>query len=137
MAETEVTARPPSILTRFAKALADAELEVARIEEQLKKAKAYAAVREKKLVEEMITQEVKSFKTEFSGGFRTQAVVYPNVTDREALEVYIKKKKLQWLLTKALHGGKLRAFITELMEQGKPIPPGIEPYTTTEIRRYK
>ena len=127
----------PSILTKFARAFSDAEAFVEKKTEELKKAKAASAVLEKKLVDEMITQQLKSFKTDRDGGFRTQAVVYPNVKDREALEEYVKKKKLQWLLTKSINGQKLRSFITELMEQGKPIPPGVEPFTTTEIRRYK
>ena len=136
MKQAEVS-RPPSILIRLAQAFATARAEVEMQEDGLKKAKAYAAVQEKKLVEEMITQRIKTFKTDTIGGFRTQPVCYPNVVDREALDAYVKKKKLGWLLTKSINGGKLRAFVTELMEQSKPIPPGIEPYTTTEIRRYK
>ena len=136
MAETEVKA-PPSILVRLAKAYKDIDMRVAEIEEQLKKTKASRAAAEKKLVDEMITQQVKSFKTDSLGGFRTQACVYPNVIDREILNAYVKKKKLTWLYTMSIHGGKFRAFVKELMEQGKKIPPGIEPYTCTEIRQYK
>lgn len=132
-----VDKNPPSILVRFAKALTDAENEVTRIEEELKKAKVKRDIKEKALVEEMITQQVKSFKTDAFGGFRTQAVVYPNVKDREAFTEYVVKKKLKWLYTNSINGQKLRSFVKELIEQGKPIPPGIEPYTTTEIRTFK
>ena len=133
----EEVSAPPSILTKFAKEFADAEANVEAIEAKLKDAKAFSAAVEKKLVEEMITQQVKSFKTDSNGGFRTQAVVYPNVKDREALTAWVKKKKLTWLYTTSVNGTKLKSFIKELLEQGKAIPPGIEPYTTTEIRRYK
>ena len=136
MVEEEVT-KPPSILTKLSKAFSDAEMEVEKIEARLKEAKAFSLAAEKKLVEEMITQQVKSFKTDDNGGFRTQAVVYPNVKDREALTAWVKKKKLTWLYTTSVNGTKLKSFIKELLEQSKPIPPGIEPYTTTEIRRYK
>lgn len=133
----KIDRNPPSILIRFAKAYTDADAKVAEVEEQLKAAKAFRDKKEKALVDEMITQQVKSFKTENHGGFRTQAVVYPNVKDREAFTEYVVKQKLKWLYTNSINGQKLRSFVKELIEQGKPIPPGIEPYTTTEIRQYK
>ena len=137
MSEIGEDLNPPSILIRLARSFNEADANVERIEEQLKSAKKVRAAKERALVDEMITQQVKSFKTNAFGGFRTQAVVYPNVKDKELLTSYIKKKKLDWLYTTSVHGQKLRSFVKELMEQGKPIPPGIEPYTTTEIRRYK
>lgn len=137
MNEDEETAAPPSILVQLAAAYTRAEAEVDNIKQTLKNAEVRRDIAEKKLTEEMITQQVKSFKANGLGGFRTQAVVYPNVKDREAFNAYIKKKKLTWLYTMSVNGQKLRAFTKELLEQGKPIPPGIEPYTTTEIRRYK
>ena len=137
MSETDEEKNPPSILIKFATAFTQAEAVVDKLTEDLKTAKAFSALKEKALVDEMITQQVKSFKTDLFGGFRTQAVVYPNVKDREALTAYVVKKKLKWLYTNSINGQKLRSYIKELIEQGKTIPPGIEPYTTTEIRRYK
>ena len=58
------------------------------------------------------------------------------MVDKEALQAFVKKKKLTWLYTTAVNGQKLRAWVRELMVEGKKIPPGIEPYTTTEIRRF-
>ena len=134
----EVVTKPPSILMRLARQYASEEANVEVVEERLKDAKRKRSTAEKKLTEEMITQRVKAFKTEDVGGFRTQAVVYPNIRDREALNAYVKKRKtLAWLFTMSINGAKLKSFVKELMEQGKPIPPGIEPYVTTEIRRYK
>lgn len=127
---------PPSVLVAFAKAYQDTDSKVEGLEQQLKEAKASRDSAEKKLVDEMITQQVKSFKADGLGGFRVQAVVYPNVKDREALSSYVKEQKLDWLFTVSIHGQKLRSFVKELMEQGKQIPPGIEPYIATEIRRY-
>ena len=137
MPETGEEQYPPSILIRFAKAFTDAEAKVEKIEAELKAAKAFSKMKEKALVEEMITQQVKSFKTNAFGGFRTQTVVYPNVKDRDALTAYVVKKKLTWLYTNTVNGQKLRSYVKELMEQGKAIPPGIEPFTQTEIRQYK
>lgn len=128
---------PPSILVKLAREYTVSDTIVGQTEIKLKEVKVKRAIAEKKLVDEMTTQQVKSFKTDRLGGFRTQVMVYPNVKDREVLLAYIKKRKLQWLFTTSIHGQKLRSFVTELMEQSKPIPPGIEPFTKTEIRRYK
>ena len=137
MPETAVNEAPPSALVTLAKELAKASADVETQEEKLKKFKAVEAVLEKKLVEEMITQDIKSFRTNV-GGFRTEACVYPNVIDKEVLNAYVKKnKKLAFLYSVSVHGGKLRSYVKELLQQGKKIPPGIEPFTMTEIRRFK
>ena len=140
MAKTEeaVNAAPPSVLVLLAKELTKVVTKVEAAEEELKSLKAQEATVEKKLVDEMVTQEVKSFKVDGLGGFRTQAVVYPNVIDREALNAAIKKNK-DWkgLIKESINGNTLRSLVKELMEQGKKIPAGIEPYTATEIRRFK
>lgn len=133
--EEQVTSAPPALVP-LAVEYAEAEAKVKALEVELKAAKSHLETSEKKLVEEMITQQLKSFKAEGLGGFRAQAVVYPNVVDREVLNRYVKKHKLDWLFTVSVNGSKLRAWVKELMGEGKKIPPGIEPYTTTEIRRF-
>lgn len=137
MPETAVNEAPPSVLVSLAKELNKASTEVEVQDAKLKKLKAVEAAIEKKLVDEMLTQQVRSFRTDF-GGFRSEAVVYPNVTDKEILAAYVKKnKKLSFLYSVSVHGGKLRSYVKELLQQGKKIPPGIEPFTMTEIRRFK
>ena len=136
MVET-VAPHPPKALVRLALAFDGAEKEVERLESLVKTAKAVAMRAEKKFVDEMITQDVESFRTPEIGGFRRQVCVYPNVKDREALGAWVKKKKLTWLYTTAVNGNKLRSFVKELLENGKAVPPGIEPYMQTEIRRFK
>lgn len=136
MKESAMVEAPPASLVALAREMVGAEKVVEDLNLKLKEAKAQAEIAEKKLVDEMITQEVKAFKTEDMGGFRAQAVVYPNVTDREALNAFVKKKKLDWLFTIAVNGQKLKSYVKELMENGKKIPPGIEPYTATVIRHF-
>lgn len=138
MTREAMVAAPPTVLIRLARQFAAAQNEVEVAEKQLKDLKAKTAIIEKKFVDEMVTQQMRSFKTDDLGGFRTQAVVYPNVTDRDALNTYVErnKKRLAFLYTVSVHGGKLKSFVKELMENGKPIPPGIEPYMATVIRRF-
>ena len=126
---------PPSILVKLAREYNDLRAVVEEKEEALKKLKEEKDSAAKKLVDEMTTQAIKSFKTEF-GGFRTQAVVYPNVKDREALNSYVVENKLDWLYTTMVNGTKLKSWVRELMEAGKPIPPGLDPYTAIEVRRF-
>src|SRR3990167_3905631 len=137
MSESTVVA-PPSSLVKIAKELVLASNRVEELTETLKSAKAQEADIENKLVDQMVTEQVKAFKADGLGGFRTQAVVYPNVVDREALNAYVQKNKktLGFLYSVSVNGTKLRSFVKELIEQKKKIPPGIEPYTTTEIRRF-
>ena len=91
-----------------------------------------------KFVEAMKTEGISSFRIDGLGGFRTQVEVYPNTKDKEALAAFIKKRKnLNFLWTTSVNGTKLKSWVKELMEQGKPLPPGIDPYNETQIRRYK
>ena len=135
---TSVVDSPPSALVSLAKAFNQADRDVEELEQKVSVAKARRAAAEKKLVDEMVTQSIQSFRTPF-GGFRSEAVVYPNVRDKEAFEAYVakNKKKLGFLFTMHVHGGKLRSYVKELMVNGDPIPSGIEPYTTSVIRRFK
>lgn len=130
-------AAPPSVLVSLAKDLAMKSNQVEQATEALKSLKAQEAAIEKKLADEMITQQVKSFKLDGLGGFRTQACVYPNVVDKEALNASIKKNK-EWkgLIKESINGNSLKSLVKELMEQGKKLPAGIDPYTQTEIRRF-
>ncbi len=134
----KAVAAPPSILVSLAKDLAMKSEQVEQAEETLKSLKAQETAIEKKLSDEMITQEVKSFKLDGLGGFRTQACMYPNVTDREALMAAVAGNK-DWrgLIKESINGNTLKSFIKELSEQGKKLPPGVEPYTQMEIRRFK
>ena len=136
MGDEKVVAKPPSVLVSLARAFDEHESKVAAAEESLRVAKRNRDMAEKKFVDQMVTEDIRAIRTAI-GGFRTQAVCYPNVKDREIFEAYVKRKKLKWLYTRAIHGSKLRAYVTELMQNGKSIPPGIETFTTTVIRRFK
>ena len=133
-----VTAAPSSALVGLAKRYVDASNAVDAAEEVLKRLKVTKEIAEKKLADEMTTQDVKSFKSDALGGFRQFVEVYPNVTDREVLNAYVKKRKsLEFLYTVSINGTKLRSFCRELMANSKPIPPGIDPFLKTVVRRYK
>lgn len=127
------------------KAIENCAQEFVNAKEELdavKKAKTAAeekvVIVQRKFVEAMKTEGFKSIRLEKLGGFRTQVEVYPNKTDPEKLSAYIKKRKsLAFLWTTSINGSKLKSWVKELMEQGKPLPPGIDPYTETQIRRYK
>lgn len=137
-AVAEKTEGTTSVLANMAKRFVDADAAVERAEEALKGLKKTRDIAESRLVDQMTTESVKSFKTVNFGGFRSAVEVYPNVVDREALNAYVKKtKKLAFLYTTNIHGTKLRSFVRELMEASKPIPPGIDPYMKTVIRRFK
>jgi hypothetical protein len=135
MSETVVS--PPKALVNLAQKYSLADQEVERLEEKLKEAKKTRAIAESKLVDQMTTEQVQSFRTSGMGGFRCQVCVYPNVTDREALGAWVKKRKLDWLYTTNVNGQKLKGFVKELLENGKTVPPGVDPFLKTEIRRFK
>ena len=136
MVEEKVVAKPPSILVSLAKAFCEYEVKVEAAEEALSVAKKNRDRTESKLCEQMTTEGISSFRTAM-GGFRNQVMCYPNVKDREKLQAYVKKKKLDWLFTVSIHGTKLRSYVTELMQEGREIPPGIDPYLKNVVRRFK
>lgn len=129
---------PTSVLVSLAKSFVDANQRVDEAEELLKGLKKTREIAEARLADQMITEAVKSFKTTEFGGFRTQVEVYPNVTDREVLNAYVKKtKKLEFLYSVSVNGTKLKSYVKELMTANRPIPPGIDPFLKTVIRRFK
>ena len=131
-------ARPTSALTNLAKRYVEASSAVESAEEALKKLKVLKEIAEKKLSDQMITEDIKSFKTNDFGGFRRQVAVYPNVVDRDTLNAWVKKRKsLEFLFTVAINGTKLKSYVQELMENSKPIPPGIDPYMRNVVRRFE
>lgn len=136
MGEAAVAA-PPSVLVKLASAFVEAGKRVEEAETALKKLKIFREMAEKKLADQMQTEEMKSFRTEQFGGFNVQVAVYPGVKDKEALGKWVKSKKLTWLYTTQVHGGKLKAFVRELLEKGKPLPPGVDAYMAPVIRRFK
>lgn len=135
---TAVAAVPTSVLVNFAKRYVDADSAVERAEESLKALKVTREIAEKKLVEQMTTEQVKSFKTENFGGFRSQVEVYPNIVDRDVLNAYVKKRKsLEFLYTVSINGTRFKSYVKELMQNSKAIPPGVDPFLKTVIRRFK
>jgi len=136
MVEEKVVAKPPSALVSLAKSFSEYEAKVEAAEENLRIAKRDRDMAEKKLVDQMITEDVRAFRTSI-GGFRSEAVCYPNVKDRELLNAYVKKKKLNFLFTISIHGSKLKSYVKELMQNGEEVPPGIEPFTKMCVRRFK
>ncbi len=132
-----VAEAPTSALVNLAKKFVEASNAVDAAEEQLKKLNVAKDIIEKKLTDAMVTEGMKSFKTEDFGGFRSQQMVYPNIVDKEVLGAFIKKRKsLNFLYTVSVNGSKLRSYVQELMEQSKPIPPGIDPFVKARIRRF-
>lgn len=57
---------------------------------------------------------------------------FASVTDRELMLSWLRKKKLQRLLSVNIK--TLNAFIKELLVEGKPIPPGTAVYLRTTAR---
>lgn len=137
MGESAVVSAPPSVLVKLASAFVEADRRVDEAEEGLKKLKMFRDMAEKKLADQMTTERMKSFRTEAMGGFNVQVQAYPNVTDKEALGAWVRKKKLTWMYTTAVNGSKLKAYVRELLEKGKPLPPGTDAYLRPVIRRFK
>lgn len=92
---------------------------------------------QKDFAEAMKSEQVRSFKNDKLGGFRTQIELYPNNKKDGVFEKWVKRRKsLKFLWTTNVNGSKLKAWVKELKEQGKPLPPGLDPYEETQIRRY-
>lgn len=127
-----------AVLVGMAKKYVAADKDVEEAEDRLKKLKAIREIAEKKLVDQMTTEGVRSFRSLDLGGFRQQVEVYPNITDREVLNAFVKKRKsLDFLYTVSINGTKFKSYVKELMEQSKPVPPGVDPFLKTVIRRFK
>jgi len=136
MIETVVDA-PPRVLVTLAQKFDQADQDVEKLEAQLKEAKRVRAACESKLVDQMTTEQVQSFRTVGIGGFRQQVCTYPNVTNKKALAAWLKRCKMDWMYTTSVNGQKLKGFVRELLENGKTVPPGVNPFMKTEIRRFK
>lgn len=127
-----------AVLVGMAKKYVAADQAVEALEEQLKALKVRREIAEKSLVEQMTTEGVKSFRSMELGGFRQQVEVYPNITDREVLNAYVKKRKsLEFLYTVSINGTRFKSYVKELMQHSKPIPPGVDPFLKTVVRRFK
>ena len=125
------------VLIRYANELIKADESLEAAIENKKEREAMYRRTEKKLADAMKTAGLKSFKADGIGGFRTHIETYPNTKDKAALVAFIKKRKsLKFLWKVAINGNTLKAWVKELMEQGKKLPPGVDPYIETQIRRY-
>jgi len=134
MSDKEVA--PPRVLITLARKFDQAERDAQRLEGLLKAAKEARRLAEKILVDEMVTQDVESMRVTGLGLLRRQVCVYPNYTDKDAFGAWLKRRKsLAWLYTVSVNGSKLKGYVRELLENGKALPPGIEPYMQQEIRR--
>jgi hypothetical protein len=61
-----------------------------------------------------------------------QDTPYPQVKDKEALMAWIKKQKMNTLLT--IHYQTLKGLVNEMLVGGKPCPPGVEVFLKTSAR---
>lgn len=133
-------AQGSKVLERHAVAFIKEKEELDRIKKAKSAQEEKVKDSQRKFVEAMKDEGVKSFRLDKLGGFRTQVEVYVNVTKdgKVELQAFVKKRKaLKFLWTTTINGSKLKSWVKELMEQGKKLPPGIDPYQETQIRRYK
>jgi len=130
--------KPPSSLVALARQYFKQKADIKKLDARKKEMNKDKSLAEKKLIEAMKAHRIESFRVKGLSGFRTEGALYPNVTDKEALYGFLRKdKKLRVLLTETVPAGKLKSLCKELMEEGDDLPPGVDPYITTEIRTYK
>ena len=139
MAKTAVVTAPPSILVTLAKQFKVASADVEAAEETLKKLKNRRDAIQAKFADQMKTEGVTSMRVDGLGGFRFAVEVYPNVKDKEAFEKYVNenKKTLGFLLTKSVHGGKLKSYVKDLLENSQPLPPFVETFMKDVVKPFK
>jgi len=137
MAKTAVVPKAPAALVNLAKAYTAATAAVDKAEEELKKLKKVQTAAELKLADHMVTEGLQSFRADGFGGFRTQVEVYPSIKDKIVFEEHVKKNKLDFLYTTSIQGQKFKGYIRELVGDGKPVPPGVDTFMKTVIRRFK
>ncbi len=129
-------AKTPAALAALAKALVEATQRIDAAKESLTKANIHYDIVEKKLVDQMTTENVRAFRTLDLGLFYSQVEAYPRIVDKAVLDAFVKKRKsLKFLYTVSINGGKLKAYVKELMQASKPIPPGLDPFLKTVVRR--
>jgi hypothetical protein len=137
MGKSAVVPKASAVLVNLAKAYTAATAAVDKADEELKKLKKIQTAAELKLADHMMTEGLQSFRADGLGGFRTKVEVYPSVKDRPLFEDFVRKNKLDFLFTTAIHGQKFKSYVRELVENGKPVPTGVDTFMKTVIRRFK
>ena len=134
MSKTAVVENAPKVLINLARAYREADKAVDDLDAKRKEAERVRYFAEKRLLDQMVTEEIKSFKVEGLGGFRKEVKAYPNIVDRLAMEKWIKRHKdARSLFTMSVHAGKLKTFVRERLENGETIPDGVETFMKPKI----
>lgn len=105
---------------------------------------------ENKLIEQMIIQDLQSFKSP-TGTFSLRSQFYANFGSKEKdpegyeenrgyFYTWLRKSKdFDLVVRQALTNNTIRGFVQDLLEAGKPMPPGVKGYSETVIsyRKHK
>lgn len=84
------------------------------------------------LVEALEDQNIQKVELASGAVYFLQDTPYPSVKDRDALLDWVKKQKMNSLLT--IHYQTLKALTSERLVAGQAPPPGVEVYLKTQAR---
>ena len=134
--DKDVAAKTSTPLIAAARKLMAADDVLAAAKKAVTRANIAYDLAEKQLVDQMVVENVRAFRTANHGLFYSQIRVFPNIVNKEELEKFVKKhKKTHFLWTTSINSAKLGSYLRELMENSKAIPPGVDPVLKTVIRR--
>ncbi len=116
------------------KALHQLQLQKMQIENQLKACNANIEIAQGELVEEFEDRQLQHINIDGVGTFyKRTSVAAPKLLDPQALRNWLDNNGFNWEMVTAFNSKKLQGLYNELLEQGKPLPEGIEPPFTKSI----
>ena len=86
------------------------------------------------IVEEFDDKQIQHINIKDIGTFyRRTYVAAPKLIDPVTLKEWLEKNSFTWEMVTAFNSKKLQGLYNELLEQGKPLPEGVEPPFTKGI----
>jgi hypothetical protein len=83
----------------------------------------------------MDSKEMTQVRFEGLGLFFVQGSTFPKVEGKEQFHEWLKANGQGDLIKEEVHSQTLRAFVKNLLEEGKALPPGVTPgHTVREVR---
>ena len=137
-------------LNDTAKQYAQLREEINELEQQISEHGKELHVVAEKLIEQMTIQDISSFKSPL-GTFSLRSQFYANFGSKEKepedyennrgkFYAWLRRSKdFDLVVRQALNNNTIRGFVQDLLEAGKPMPPGVEGYSETVVsyRKYK
>ncbi len=103
------------------------EAQAKSIEEEIEKL-------EEEIVDEFESRQIKSMKIDGMANFVMAVSSYPKVNDPALMRQWLDEQGISWETVSAFNAKKFQGFYKELLDAGKPLPPGTENFVKSKIK---